>query len=82
MSLPAIALSDFHGLPALRLESGEGARATVLLHGAQLVSWVPADGTEQLYLSPRAVFDGRQAVRGGVPVKLQEIFEQKLKQAL
>ena len=64
----AIVLGDFHGQPALQLASGDGARACVLLHGAHLVSWVPAGGEEQLYLSPRAVFDGRQAVRGGVPV--------------
>lgn len=65
---PAITLSDFHGLPALQLQSGDGARATVLLHGAHLVSWVPVGGQEQLYVSPRAVLDGRQAIRGGVPV--------------
>lgn len=65
---PAITLSDFHGQPALQLKAGDGATACVLLHGAHLVSWVPAGGEEQLYLSPRAVFDGRQAVRGGVPV--------------
>ena len=64
----AISLGDFHGLPALHLAAGDGARATVLLHGAHLVSWVPAGGDEQLYLSPRAVLDGRAAVRGGVPV--------------
>lgn len=68
MPQSAISLSDFHGLPALRLNAGDGARATVLLHGAHLVSWVPAGGEEQLYLSPRAVLDGRAAVRGGVPV--------------
>lgn len=68
MPTSAVSLSDFHGLPALQLQAGDGARATVLLHGAQLVSWVPAGGAEQLYLSTRAVFDGLQAVRGGVPV--------------
>ena len=65
---PAITLNDFHGQPALQLTAGDGASACVLLHGAHLVSWVPAGGVEQLYLSPQAVFDGRQAVRGGVPV--------------
>jgi glucose-6-phosphate 1-epimerase len=65
---PAITLSDFCGQPALHLRAGDGASACVLLHGAHLVSWVPAGGEEQLYLSPRAVLDGHQAVRGGVPV--------------
>lgn len=66
--LPAVTVSDFHGQPALHLRAGDGAQAWVLLHGAHLVSWRSADGAEQLYLSPRAGFDGRQAVRGGVPV--------------
>jgi glucose-6-phosphate 1-epimerase len=65
---PALTLGEYHGQPALHLVAGDGARACVLLHGAHLVSWVPAGGTEQLYLSPRAVFDGQQAIRGGVPV--------------
>ncbi len=60
--------SDFRGLPALHLQSRDGANATVLLHGAQLVSWCPVGTGEQLYLSPNAVFDGRSAIRGGVPV--------------
>jgi glucose-6-phosphate 1-epimerase len=68
MTQPAPVLGDFHGLPALHLEAGDGGRATVLLHGAHLVSWVTPDGREQLYLSPRSVLDGREAVRGGVPV--------------
>jgi glucose-6-phosphate 1-epimerase len=44
-----------------------GDAVTVALHGAQVISWVSA-GRERLYLSPRAVFDGRSAIRGGVPV--------------
>ena len=70
-----LATIDFHGQAALQLQAGDGARATVLLHGAQLVSWVPAGGDEQLYLSPRAVFDGVQAVRGGVPVIFPQFNE-------
>jgi len=38
------------------------------LHGGHVLSWRTADGTERLYLSPQAVFDGRAAIRGGVPV--------------
>lgn len=68
-------LIDFHGLPALRLEAGDGGRATVLLHGAQLVSWTTPDGRERLYLSPRARLDGRAAVRGGVPVIFPQFNE-------
>jgi len=58
----------FDGQAAVALESPDGARATVLLHGGQLVSWVPAGGEEQLYLSPRTRHGEGVAVRGGVPV--------------
>jgi glucose-6-phosphate 1-epimerase len=62
------AITDFQGQPAVHLRSPDGARATVLLHGGHLVSWVPAGGSEMLYLSPRSAFGGTNAVRGGVPV--------------
>lgn len=61
-------LFDHQGQPALRLQSPDGASATVLLHGGQVLSWVPAEGREQLYLSERAVYADGTAVRGGVPV--------------
>lgn len=59
---------DFHGLPALRLRTKGGAVAVVSLHGAQVLSWTPPGGSERLYLSPKAIFDGRSAIRGGIPV--------------
>ena len=59
---------EFHGQPALRLATASGARAVVALQGAQVLSWTPPGGEERLYLSPQAVFDGRTAVRGGIPV--------------
>lgn len=58
----------FRGQPAVRLESPDGAHCTVALHGAHVLSWATPDGVERLYLSPDAVFDGRTAIRGGVPV--------------
>jgi len=60
--------TTFEGQPAVSLRSPDGARATVLLHGAHLVSWQPAGGEEQLYLSPTTAYGEGQAVRGGVPV--------------
>ena len=59
---------EFAGQPAVALQSPDGARATVLLHGAHLVSWIPAGGEEQLYLSPTSRYGAGQSVRGGVPV--------------
>lgn len=63
-----ISLTRYQGLEALELVAPDGARATLLLHGAHLVSWVPAGADEQLYLSPNSAFATGQAVRGGVPV--------------
>lgn len=65
---PQAARIDFDGHPAVALRSGDGARATVLLHGAHVVSWIPAGGEEQLYLSPTSRYGDGASVRGGVPV--------------
>lgn len=59
---------DFHGLPALELCDGTGARAIVSLRGAQVLSWIPAGSDERLYLSELACLDGSKAIRGGIPV--------------
>lgn len=56
-----------NGQPGLRLSLPAGDTALVALHGAQVVSWV-AQGRERLYLSPRAVWNGQAAIRGGIPV--------------
>ncbi|MFT4269026.1 MAG: D-hexose-6-phosphate mutarotase [Xenophilus sp.] len=59
---------EFRGQPALRRVLPEGDGVVVALHGGHALSWCTADGTERLYLSPSAQFDGRSAIRGGVPV--------------
>lgn len=58
----------FAGLPAVQLRHADGSSAVVLLYGAHVVSWVDAQGREQLYLSPRSKFQPGTAVRGGIPV--------------
>lgn len=58
----------FQGLEALRLETADGDSAVIALHGAQLLSWIPAGGEERLYLSARARFDAGASIRGGIPV--------------
>jgi D-hexose-6-phosphate mutarotase len=42
--------------------------ARVALHGAQVISWRPADEDEVFYLSPDAVFEEGRAIRGGLPI--------------
>ena len=59
---------NFRGQECLRLHGDDGAAAVVSLHGAHVLSWIPADGVERLFLSERAAFDGKAAIRGGVPV--------------
>jgi glucose-6-phosphate 1-epimerase len=61
-------------LPCIRL-SHEGATALVALHGAHVLSWIPADNRERLFLSERARFDGKSAIRGGVPVIFPQFSE-------
>ncbi len=63
-----IALVQFQGLEALRLETTDGASAVIALHGAQVLSWIPAGGEERLYLSARARFEAGAPIRGGIPV--------------
>ena len=64
------------GQPAMRLRAPDGAEATVLLHGAHLVSWIPAGDQERLYLSPSAMAGPGQAVRGGIPVVFPQFSQQ------
>jgi len=63
------------GQPAMWLRAPDGAEATVLLHGGQVVSWIPAGDQERLYLSPLAQIGPGQAVRGGVPVCFPQFAE-------
>ncbi len=69
------AAADCHGLPGLRLRDASGATALVALHGAHVLSWTTADGEERLFLGERARFDGRSAIRGGVPVIFPQFSE-------
>ena len=58
----------FKGLAAVRSVLPTGDCVVASLHGGQVLSWVPADGGERLFLSEKTVFGGDAAVRGGVPV--------------
>jgi len=57
----------FHGQPCYRLTLPNGDSVLVAQHGAHVVSWV-SGGRERLFLSPNTVWDGRAAIRGGIPV--------------
>ena len=51
----------------LHLETA-GARATLYPIGAHVLSWVPADGRERLFVSATTERGEGKAIRGGVPV--------------
>lgn len=55
-------------LPKVLLTSPGHARAEIYLHGAQVTSWIPAGGDEQLFLSRKSEFHASAAIRGGVPI--------------
>jgi glucose-6-phosphate 1-epimerase len=71
--------TTFAGLPAVELALPQGDTLRVMLHGAQVLSWV-SGGQERLYLSPKSTMDGQGAIRGGVPVCFPQ-FNQRGPQA-
>ncbi|QNP39680.1 D-hexose-6-phosphate mutarotase [Lysobacter solisilvae (ex Woo and Kim 2020)] len=66
--------TEFNGTPCLRLHA-DGATALVALHGAHVLSWIPADGRERLFLSERANYGEGASIRGGVPVIFPQFGE-------
>jgi glucose-6-phosphate 1-epimerase len=63
-----IEMAEPHGQPVIKLQTPEGAVALISLFGAQLLSWTPGRRRRPPLLSPKAIFDGATAIRGGVPV--------------
>ena len=54
-------------LPCIKLQYGT-ASAVISLYGAQVLSYQHAPGKEVLWLSPKAQWHNKAAIRGGVPV--------------
>src|SRR5437899_4254609 len=73
--MEVVELIEFGELPAIRLRTPEGAQAIVTLFGAQVVSWIPADGKERLFCSARSKLDGTKAIRGGIPIIFPQFAE-------
>ncbi|MGR9053367.1 MAG: D-hexose-6-phosphate mutarotase [Gammaproteobacteria bacterium] len=55
------------GLPRLEV-ANRSATASVSLFGGQVLSYKPDGEQDMLFLSRQAVFDGRKAIRGGIPI--------------
>lgn len=75
---PAPATNLFQGQPCVELALAEGDSARVALFGAQVLSWVTGDGTERIYLSPRARLDGSRPIRGGMPLCFPQFNQRAL----
>lgn len=55
-------------LDMVTLKHSTGSTVEIYLHGATVVSWKSAEGKDLIFCSPGAIFDGKKAIRGGVPV--------------
>lgn len=70
----------FQQQPCVEISLPGGDRALVSLFGAQVLSWVTADGIDRIYLSPSARFDGASSIRGGVPLCFPQFNQRALGQ--
>jgi glucose-6-phosphate 1-epimerase len=70
-----ITKTTYGKLPAIQINSPDGAQAIVTLYGAHLVSWKTRDGKERIFVSSQSSLDGSRAIRGGVPVIFPQFAE-------
>ena len=50
------------------LHGTDGSVVRIALHGAHVLSWIPAGASEHLFLSTRSIHAPGVAIRGGIPV--------------
>lgn len=50
------------------LKSAGKSAVKVHHHGAHVTSWTNSAGCEMIYTSPSAIYDGKKAIRGGIPI--------------
>ena len=62
-----IQLTTENGLQYLNIHHPK-AQAKISLFGAHLIEFIPAQQDPLIWLSDTAVFDGKRAIRGGVPI--------------
>ncbi len=56
-----------NAFPRIRVQS-DLATAEIYLHGAHVTAFQPADQEPVIWLSPKASFEKRNAIRGGIPL--------------
>lgn len=69
-------LEGVNSLPKLRVSHPSGGVAEVYLHGAHVTSWVPAGGSEVLFLSRNTSFERNTSIRGGIPVVFPQFADE------
>lgn len=55
-------------MPKVVLSHPSGGTAEIYLNGAQTTSWIPAGGSEVLFMGKTAAFAPGDPIRGGIPV--------------
>jgi glucose-6-phosphate 1-epimerase len=65
--MPKLTPVTFQGQACHQLTLRDGDSLLVAEQGAHVLSWV-SQGRERLFLSPNNLWDGKSAIRGGVPV--------------
>ena len=57
-----------NGMSTVLLSHPSGSSADIYLNGAHVTSWIPAGGTEVLFMGKTATFAPGDPIRGGIPV--------------
>jgi glucose-6-phosphate 1-epimerase len=60
--------SGRNGMPKVVLSHPSGGTAEIYLNGAHCTSWIPAGGSEVLFMGKTAAFAPGDPIRGGIPV--------------
>lgn len=68
LMITAVLAESLYFMEKIRLQARDGASAEIVMHGAHVCSWIPANGQEQLFLSKKSEFGDGVAIRGGVPI--------------
>ena len=58
---------DVNGQPHVAVSTST-ASGSVHLHGATVTGWTPAEHEPVLWISTKAIYDGKTPIRGGVPI--------------
>ena len=59
--------------PVVIMDRGNNTTCIINLHGSTIVSW-RVNNQEQLFVSKKSVFDGRQPIRGGINFVFPQVF--------